>query len=148
MPSADNGSAPASVAAGSPFPCALACVGAAIEPSQSARQRPLAEDKGVTQMRYNAHMKSSTIPSVRVEPEFRAEIEAVLTEGETLSEFVETSVRVSVERRRIQAQFIDRGLRSRDGARLTGDYVDADVVLEDLQRKLDAALAHRQKLST
>jgi len=99
-------------------------------------------------MRYTAIMKTSTIPSVRVEPEFRAEIEAVLTEGETLSEFVETSVRVSVERRRIQAQFIDRGLRSRDEARLTGDYVDADVVLEGLQRKLDAALAHRQKLST
>lgn len=92
----------------------------------------------VSQLRYTASMKTATIPSVRVEPEFRAEVEAVLTEGETLSEFVEASVRASVERRRVHAEFIARGLRSRDEARRTGEYVDADVVLEGLQRKLDA----------
>jgi hypothetical protein len=84
-------------------------------------------------------MKTATIPSVRVEPDFRAEVEAVLGDGETLSEFVEASVRASVERRRVQAEFVERGLRSRDEARRTGDYVDADVVLGKLQRKLDAA---------
>ena len=90
-------------------------------------------------------MKTATIPSVRVEPDFRAEVEAVLADGETLSEFVEASVRASVERRRIQAEFVARGLRSRDEARQTGDYVDADLVLESLQRKLDAA---RVRLAT
>ncbi len=90
-------------------------------------------------------MKTAAIPSVRVEPSFRAELEAVLADGETLSEFVEASVRASVERRRVQAEFVARGLRSRDGARRTGDYVDADVVLEGLQRKLDAA---RVRLAT
>ncbi len=88
---------------------------------------------------YTFLMKTATIPSVRVEPEFRAEVEAVLTEGETLSEFVEASVRANVERRRIQAEFIARGLRSRDEAQRTVDYVDADVVIRGLQRKLDAA---------
>jgi hypothetical protein len=90
-------------------------------------------------------MKTATIPSIRVEPEFRADVESVLSDGETLSEFVEASVRASVERRRTQAEFIARGLRSRDEARRTGDYVDADVVLESLQRKLDAA---RTRLAT
>jgi len=90
-------------------------------------------------------MKTAAIPSVRVEPEFRAKVEAVLTEGETLSEFVEASVRASVERRRIQAEFIARGLRSRDEARRTGDYVDADVVIRELQRKLDAARSRAAK---
>ncbi len=84
-------------------------------------------------------MKTATIPSVRVEPDFRAQVEAVLAEGETLSEFVESSVRASVERRRVQAEFVARGLRSRDEAQRTGSYVDADVVLDSLQRKLDAA---------
>jgi hypothetical protein len=84
-------------------------------------------------------MKTAAIPSVRVEPSFRAELEAVLADGETLSEFVEASVRASVERRRVQAEFVARGLRSRDEARQTGDYADADVVLEGLQGKLDAA---------
>ena len=63
----------------------------------------------------------------------------MLAEGETLSEFVESSVRASVERRRVQAEFVARGLRSRDEARRTGNYVDAEVVLEGLQRRLDAA---------
>lgn len=93
----------------------------------------------VAQMRYSGEMKTATIPSVRVEPEFRTAVEAVLVEGETLSEFVEASVRAGVERRRVQGEFIARGLRSRDEARRTGEYVDADVVLEGLQRKLDAA---------
>ena len=93
----------------------------------------------MSQLRYTKQMKTTTIPSIRVEPDFRAEVEAVLTEGETLSQFVEASVRFSVERRRMQAEFIARGLRSRDEARRTGDYVDADVVLDNLQRKLDVA---------
>jgi predicted transcriptional regulator len=84
-------------------------------------------------------MKTTTIPSIRVEPDFRAEVEAVLAEGETLSQFVEASVRASVERRRMQAEFIARGLRSRDVARRTGVYVDADEVIDGLQRKLDVA---------
>ena len=97
------------------------------------------------QLRYTERVKTATIPSVRVEPDFRAEVEAVLADGETLSEFVEASIRANVERRRVQAEFIARGLRSREEARRTGEYVDADVVLEGLQRKLDAARARLPK---
>jgi hypothetical protein len=86
-------------------------------------------------------MKTATIPSVRVDPEFRAEVESCLGEGETLSQFVEASVRASVERRRIQAEFIARGLRARDEARRNNDYVTADEILAGLQRKLDGARA-------
>ncbi len=92
----------------------------------------------VTKLRYVAPKKTTTIPSIRVEPDFRAEVEAVLAQGETLSQFVEASVRASVERRRMQAEFIARGLRSCDAARRTGDCVDADEVIDGLQRKLDA----------
>jgi hypothetical protein len=62
-------------------------------------------------------MKTTTIPSIRVEPDFCAAVGAVLAEGETLSQFVEASVRANVERRRMQAEFVARGLRSRDAAR-------------------------------
>jgi hypothetical protein len=94
-------------------------------------------------MRYSQQMKSATIPSVRVEPELRAEVESLLGEGETVSEFVEASVRATVLRRRHQAEFMARGLRSLETARQTADYVEADVVLESLQQKLDAARARR-----
>jgi Arc/MetJ-type ribon-helix-helix transcriptional regulator len=94
-------------------------------------------------MRYSRPMKTATIPSVRVEPELRAEVESLLGEGETVSEFVEASVRATVLRRRHQAEFIARGLRSLAVARRLGDYVEADVVVEGLQRKLDAARARK-----
>jgi hypothetical protein len=102
-------------------------------------------DQYAAQLRYSTRMKTATIPSVRVDPEFRAEVESLLGEGETLSEFVEASVRASVQRRRVQAEFIARGLRSRDEARRTGDYVDADVVIGQLKRKLDAARSRVEK---
>jgi hypothetical protein len=89
-------------------------------------------------------MKTAMIPSVRIEPDFRAEVEAVLGEGETLSQFVEASVRANVERRRVQAEFIARGLRSRNKARRSGEYVGADASVAALQSKLDAA---RKQLS-
>ena len=92
------------------------------------------------------NMKTATIPSVRVEPELRAEVESLLSEGETVSEFVEASVRATVLRRRNQAEFIARGLRSLDDARSTNDYVDADVIVQTLQRKLD--LARKRKPAT
>lgn len=91
-------------------------------------------------------VKTAAIPSVRVEPELRAEVELLLSEGETVSEFVEASVRATVLRRRNQAEFIARGLRSLDNARRTGDYVDADLVVQTLQRKLDAARTRKAKM--
>ena len=87
-------------------------------------------------------MKTATIPSVRVEPELRAEVESLLGEGETVSEFVEASVRATVLRRRYQAEFIARGMRSLEDARRTGEYVEADAVVKKLQRKLDTARKH------
>ncbi|WP_071767283.1 YlcI/YnfO family protein [Burkholderia ubonensis] len=82
-------------------------------------------------------MKSATFPSVRVEPELRDAAESVLREGETLSNFVEQSIRDGIERRRHQSEFIARGIASRDEARRTGDYVSASEVLEQLGRRLD-----------
>ena len=84
-------------------------------------------------------MKNATLPSIRVEPAFRAQVEAVLGKGETLSEFVEAAVRAGVQRRHIDAEFIARGLRSRDEARRFDDHVDAETVLARLQEKLDAS---------
>ena len=70
----------------------------------------------------------------------------MLAEGETLSAFIEASVRAGVERRRAQAEFIARGLRSGDEAMRSGEYVDADAVVIALQRKLDAARSRAAKM--
>jgi hypothetical protein len=71
----------------------------------------------------------------------REQIESSLHQGETLSEFVEQSVRMALQRRRDQSEFVARGMASLNTARQTQDYVDSGVVIDDLQRKLDAAKA-------
>jgi diaminopimelate epimerase len=83
-------------------------------------------------------MKSSVIPQVRVEPELRAELEAVLRQDETLSEFVEASVRKAVEFRRVQDRFYERGEAAWASFQTTGVAATADEVLAKLQAKLDA----------
>ncbi|AXV14671.1 prevent-host-death protein [Neorhizobium sp. SOG26] len=86
-------------------------------------------------------MKTATIPSLRVDPELRAAAESVLKEGETLSAFVESSLRQQVHVRQSQAEFIARGLASREEARRTGEYYSADLVLGELKAMLAAKLA-------
>jgi CRISPR/Cas system Type II protein with McrA/HNH and RuvC-like nuclease domain len=84
-------------------------------------------------------MKTATLPSLRVEPELRDAAESVLQEGESLSSFIEASVRETIERRRVRAEFIKRGLASRDDARRTGIYYSVDDVQSMLKRKLAQA---------
>jgi predicted transcriptional regulator len=86
-------------------------------------------------------VKTATIPSLRVEPELREAAEGVLQEGESLSSFVEQSIRTNIERRRVQKEFIARGLASRDESKRTGQYVSAEEVLRMLDLKLEKARA-------
>jgi len=84
-------------------------------------------------------MKTATIPSVRVEPEFREQLEQVLGENESLSQFVETAVRNTVRQRMDQAEFVARGLKSLAKARKSAEYVEADQVAARLRKMLAAA---------
>ena len=86
-------------------------------------------------------MKTATIPSLRVEPELRRAVEELLEEGESLSSFVEQALRDGLERRRLQGEFLARGLLGRDWARQTGRYVDADAVVDRLGNMLAEAKA-------
>lgn len=89
-------------------------------------------------------MKTATIPSVRVDPAFRDEVEQVLGKDESLSEFVESAVRASVRQRQDQSEFLARGRRSLADAKKTGVYFGADIVLERLEAKLAVARAKVQ----
>jgi hypothetical protein len=84
-------------------------------------------------------MKTATFPSLRVEPDLREAAESVLLDGETLSGFIETSVRETIERRRTRSEFIARGLASRDEAKRTGVYHSADKVHAELRQMLAKA---------
>ena len=84
-------------------------------------------------------MKTATIPSLRVEPELREAAESLLAEGETLSAFIEQSVRAEVQRRRLTQEFVARGLQGREDAASGAGYVDADVMVGRLASRLKSA---------
>ena len=60
--------------------------------------------EGVTQTQDTALVKSAVLPQIRVEPQLRAELESVLEQGETLTEFVEASVRNAIAFRRVRRE--------------------------------------------
>jgi len=86
-------------------------------------------------------MKTATIPSLRVDPDLRLAAESVLKDGESLSSFVEQSIRSNIEQRRLQKEFIARGLAAREEARSTGEYFPAEAVHAELDVMLNEATA-------
>lgn len=91
-------------------------------------------------------MKTATLPAIRVTPALRDQLEQVLNEGESLSAFVEASVRSAVKQRMDQAAFVARGMASLAAAQRTGQFVSAQVVVSGLQDQLaDAKRRLKQK---
>ena len=74
-------------------------------------------------------MKTALLPTTRVAPEFRRELEAVLEKGETLSAFIQASVRRELERREAQRLFLKRGLAAERSAEARNDWLDAGEVV-------------------
>ena len=77
-------------------------------------------------------MKSTTFPFIRFDPELRQTLEKVLRDGETLSGFVGPSILEQVQRRNLRQEFIDRGFRSGESARNSGEYYTTEQVLAEL----------------
>jgi hypothetical protein len=98
----------------------------------------------VTQTQYTSLMKSAVIPQIRVEPELRADLESVLQPGETLTDFVEATVRNAIAFRRVQTSFHARAQAASEEYHRTGVSVPVETVLERMQSKLDA---RRKKLA-
>lgn len=90
-------------------------------------------------------MKTATMPALRVEPELRQAAEDILRPGETLSAFVEDSLRRNVAFRRTQQEFIARGLASRDESAKSGVYFSVEDVLAELDDIIAGAKKQMQK---
>ena len=84
-------------------------------------------------------MRTATIPPVRIEPEFRKQMEDSLVGEEGLASLVETAVRHEVARQRMQSEFVRRGLSSIQETVASGNSIAADVVLANLENKLTGA---------
>jgi hypothetical protein len=90
-----------------------------------------------------SHARSRRSAQIRVEPELRAELESVLRQGETLTDFVETTLRNAIAFWRVQTAFHARAQAASEAYHQTGVSMPVETVLEKLQVKLDA---RRRKL--
>jgi hypothetical protein len=96
-------------------------------------------------VKYNQNMKTATLPPIRVAPAFRIEVEGVLAQGETLSEFVENAVRQTVLKRKHQAEFLSRGIKSIEATKGASSGIPAEVVVAKLEAKLAQARASQTR---
>jgi len=93
-------------------------------------------------------MKTAIIPQVRVDLELRSDLEAVLLKGETLSGFVESTMRSAVEYRRMQAEFQARGEAAWQQYQRTGASIPAEEVVNELRDMLEAKRKQLQAQAT
>ena len=84
-------------------------------------------------------MRSATFPPIRVEPEVRAEVEAVLREGEWLTQFNEEAVVAAAAWRRLQSEFVIRGEAAIERWKQEDGGYAVDQVMAELQARLDEA---------
>ncbi|MGB7180296.1 MAG: YlcI/YnfO family protein [Burkholderiaceae bacterium] len=93
----------------------------------------------VARLLYITPMRSANFPPIRVEPKVRAEVEAVLREGESLTQFIEEAVVAAAAWRRVQSEFVTRGEAAIERWKQEGGGHSVDEVMADLQARLDDA---------
>lgn len=90
-------------------------------------------------------MKTAQLPPVRVEPAVRAEIESVLQEGESLSQFVEAAAVQAARRRKALQAFLDRGRASMARAKATGEFHPLHGALDQMRSRLDRRMEDERR---
>ncbi len=97
---------------------------------------------------YVAWNRSATFPPLRVEPEIRAEVEAVLREGESLTQFIEEAVVSAAAWRRVQSEFVTRGEAAIERWKREGGGHAVEDVMAGLQKRLDDAKHRASRRAT
>ena len=86
-------------------------------------------------------MKNASVQTLEVNGTLSAAAKSVLQEGETLADFVEEAVRLNIAHREAQREFLARGMLAREEAKLSGQYVSSDEMLNRLDMSLATARA-------
>ena len=81
-----------------------------------------------------------------VEPAVREEIESVLLEGESLSQFVEASAMQAARRRKAQQAFLARGRASMARAKDTGEFHPLHGALDQMRERLDRRMEEARRV--
>ncbi len=110
----------------------------------------------VYQLRYAGRMsRSATLPPIRVTPETKASLEAVLRDGESLTQFIENAVSQEAAFRAEQAAAVARARKALRLAEKGVGLMTADALLAGMharaqgaQERIRAAVAAKHKRSS
>ncbi len=83
--------------------------------------------------------RTATLPPIRIAPETKAGLEAVLREGESLTQFIEIAVRREAEFRTEQNAAIARAKRAMRSADKGAGVMTADDFLAGMRQRAEAA---------
>lgn len=126
--------------------CGDASVGARPEPTHRARRRPTVQTHpfplfaSVYQSLYTSPMsRSATLPPIRIAPETKASVEAVLRKGETLTQFIENAVCREAEFRAEQDAAVARAKKALRGADQGAGLMAREDFLAGMERRAHAA---------
>lgn len=86
-------------------------------------------------------MKTAAIPQIRIEAALRTSLEEVLDEGETISAFVEASVRKAIENRQALRSFDARCDAALKHFLSTGESYSSAEVLDEMRERTQARRA-------
>ncbi len=99
--------------------------------------------------------RSATLPPIRIAPEVKASVEAVLREGESLTQFIESAVRREAEFRAEQIATVARAKKALRAADKGAGVVTVEDFLAGMhdrakaaQQRIRAAVASKNKPTT
>ena len=84
-------------------------------------------------------MKTATLPAVRVTPEVRQLVESVLKEGESLSTFIEETVKKHAQWRKEDEAFYARAAKASQALREGGKFYTAEESIARLRAQVQRA---------
>ena len=84
-------------------------------------------------------MKTATLPAVRVAPQVRELIESVLHEGESLSTFIEETVKKHAQWRKEDEAFYARAAKASQNLRDGGKFFTAEESISRLRAQVQRA---------
>ena len=85
--------------------------------------------------------RTATLPPIRIAPETKASLEAVLREGESLTQFIENAVRKEAEYRTEQKAAIARARKALRAAEKGTGVMAIEEFMAGMQRRAEAAQA-------
>ena len=85
--------------------------------------------------------RTATLPPIRITPENKASLEAVLREGESLTQFIENAVRSEAEYRTEQKAAVARARKALRAAEKGAGLMTVDDLMAGMQRRAESAQA-------